>query len=320
MEADFPGEADMTSLAAPAGERNVERHPATPPMRSAADCREWIEANFPLLRHLVRLVCRTGGVRPCEEADFMGAVFVKLVDRDYAVLRQFDGRSSIRTFLYTVMRRHLLDWRDAKWGKWRPSARARQMGDAAVHLERLTLRDGFPVCDAVRILATQPQWGLSSSDLRGLHAQLPRRAAHRPQEVPLDPDVRSAPDRADADVERRDLRCEARKAGADLTAVLAALNDDDRRLLRMRFQDDMSVADIALAIGCDPKRLYRRFGAVLRRLRARLEAHNLTRSNVRPLLGHPEVTLTALISRGAVEPPGSRPPHRSPARACVPTP
>ena len=35
------------------------------------------------------------------------------------------------------------DWRNARWGKWRPSAEARRQGALATHLERLMRRDGL---------------------------------------------------------------------------------------------------------------------------------------------------------------------------------
>lgn len=288
------------------GRSQVRDHP----MRSAAECRAWVEAHFTLLHHIIKAVCRAGHVSQCDEADFMGVVLLKLVDRDYAVLRQFDGRSTLKTFLHKVVKRQLLDWRDAQWGKWRPSAGARTRGDVAVQLERLTLRDGLPVADAIGILAARP-WGLSSGDLRHLHAQLPRPRAHRTRQVPLTQDIRAASDRADATVERQHLESGARLISIELSSALASLQGDDRRLLRMRFQDGMSIRDIASEIGVDPKRLYRRFSALLGGLRARLERRHLTKVRVRPLLGHSEVTLAPLMSQGsptsADPPPSSGP-------------
>src|SRR5262249_53805796 len=114
--------------------------------------------------------------------------------------------------------------------------------------------------------------------------------------TPLHPDVQTAPDRADADVERGERRTIANKLSKALAVALASLQADDRRLLWMRFREDMSVNEIASALGADPARLYRRIAAVARQLRRRLDDRDLSISVVRPLLGHPEVSLAAAFA------------------------
>ena len=49
----------------------------------------------------------------------------------------FEGRSQLRTYLITVVQRHFLDDRNARWGKWRPSSIARRIGPIAVLLDLL---------------------------------------------------------------------------------------------------------------------------------------------------------------------------------------
>ena len=69
---------------------------------------------------------------------------LKLIDDDYQILRGFRERSSLRTYLSTVVERLFLDYRIRQWGKWRPSAQARRAGALAVRLEALLHRDGVP--------------------------------------------------------------------------------------------------------------------------------------------------------------------------------
>lgn len=282
------------------------------PMRSPGECRAWVEANVPMLRRVVRTVCRNGRLSVEDAPDFTGTVMLKLVDRDYAVLRQFDGRSTLTSYLYKVISRQLLDWRNAQWGKWRPSAEARRQGDLAVQLERLTVRDRLPMTEALGQLAARPWTGPTGPDMRtfdGLEAA----SLHRPRrlrEIGIQSTKRHdlpAPDRTDACVERWDLRADAQRVSAALRAALISLDPDERRLLCMRFEHGMSIRAIADEIGVERKWLYRRFATTLRRIRARLRDHQLSRRTVRPLIGHPEVMLAPLLSSSAF-------PRRAPRR------
>ena len=64
-------------------------------------------------------------------------------ERGYDIIDRFEGRSSLRTYLTVVISRMLLDWRNSKYGKWRPSKAALSLGEHAVDLERLMSRDGY---------------------------------------------------------------------------------------------------------------------------------------------------------------------------------
>ena len=72
--------------------------------------------------------CRVHRLAPDAASEFRSWATVRLLDHDQAVLRKFQGRSSLRTFLITVVQRLFLDWRNAEWGKWRPTADARRLG------------------------------------------------------------------------------------------------------------------------------------------------------------------------------------------------
>ena len=68
------------------------------------------------------------------------------------MLRRFEGRSSLTTYITVVVQRLFLDRRNRLWGKWRPSAEARRLGPTAVLLERLVSRDGWSAEQALETL------------------------------------------------------------------------------------------------------------------------------------------------------------------------
>ena len=63
-----------------------------------------------------------------EWEDFHSWVWVRLAETDYRILRKFENRGSLRKFLGVTFHRLLLDFRNGKWGKWRPSSLARSLG------------------------------------------------------------------------------------------------------------------------------------------------------------------------------------------------
>ncbi len=57
-----------------------------------------------LIEEIVSFCCRRSRFSREEAEDFGGHVKVKLIENDYAVIREFRGRSSPKTYLTTVIR------------------------------------------------------------------------------------------------------------------------------------------------------------------------------------------------------------------------
>ncbi|MEO6239519.1 MAG: hypothetical protein ABIQ52_21185 [Vicinamibacterales bacterium] len=106
-------------------------------------CPDLSAATDVLVRAIVCATARRSRLTESDREDFESFVWTRLIARNFHVLRSFGQRSSLRTYLTIVVRRMLLDYRDAKWGKWRPSADARRRGASAVAFERLVNRDGL---------------------------------------------------------------------------------------------------------------------------------------------------------------------------------
>ena len=109
-----------------------------------------------LLGEVIRGVIRRGRLSPADAEDFSQGVHLKFLETGYEAFARFDGRSTLRTYLTTVVWRLLLDWRNAAYGKWRPSAAARRLGVEAVRLDRLINRDGLTVEEAIQVASRAP--------------------------------------------------------------------------------------------------------------------------------------------------------------------
>ena len=114
---------------------------------------------------------------PGDHQDFAQSVHLKLVQGNYGVFAKFRGDSSLRTYLSVVVSRALLDWRNARYGKWRPSAAAARLGPEAVALERSMSRDGRTLDEAIEIVHQSS--GQECERLRALIEQLPNRITRR---------------------------------------------------------------------------------------------------------------------------------------------
>ena len=128
-----------------------------------------------VIDNVVRYVCRRYRLPTADAEDFAGTVRLKLIESDYAVLRKFQHRSSLRTFLVAVVHRMYADYRNHTWGKWRPSAEAKRMGALAVQLERLVTRDGLTFDQAAETLRTNHHVDSSRADLEEIWRRLPNR-------------------------------------------------------------------------------------------------------------------------------------------------
>lgn len=285
--------------------------PATPPSSSTPEsCEALLLANLHVIEGVVRFVCQRHRLNPTEAEDFASEVKLRLVDNDYDVLRRFQHRSSLRTYLTVVIQRMFLDYRNRLWGKWRPSAEALRLGDVAIRLERLISREGYDFEHACEILRINEGVTLGRSELAEIAARLPLRT--RPtlvgeellDTVPLKDDL------PDADLDSSGVRAMGARIRLALAPAVNALADQDRLILRLRFQDGLAIADIARALNLEQKPLYRRLESLFRTLRSALEAAGIDQEVAIDVVNRKDVDISlALLGDNPVAAPaGVRPP------------
>lgn len=242
--------------------------------RAVKDPRGFFERNLELIDSISINVCRRYGCREADMEDFVSAVHVKLLENDCACLRQFKGRSSVPTFLSFVITNLFRDRRNREWGKWRASTVAKRLGREAMLLERLTTRDGRTLDEAVEILVTNHGVGMRSQELWALWHQLPEKT--RRWHVPLE-EIEELP--VEGGTTSRVRRAETEQAGQKVAAILReafeTLPEEDRLLLRLFFEDGLSVAKIARSLGMNQRRLYYRRDISLKLLRYELEKRGI---------------------------------------------
>ncbi|HEU4889108.1 MAG TPA: sigma-70 family RNA polymerase sigma factor [Thermoanaerobaculia bacterium] len=252
--------------------------------------------NLRTIERIAAFVARRHHLEASEADEFVQEVRVRLLDDDYAVIRKFEGRSSFSTYLTTVIGRLFTQWRVEQWGKWRPSAEAKRLGDKAITLERLLSRDGFTISEAVRVLTTGSS-PYTIGELEAIYLRLPARTP-RPIVVAEDkvPDVVAVEADAYERMEAGDRARTLQQAMRKIDDLIQDMDAEDRLILQMRFWDARRVPDIARALNLDQKKLYKRLDRLFLLLRRELESAGLSQSDVASLMvaGDEEIHLHVL--------------------------
>jgi RNA polymerase sigma factor (sigma-70 family) len=258
---------------------------------SVAEAEALFLSELDLIERVIAFVCARYHLAGAEAEDFDSDVKLKLVQNDYAIIRQFEGRSTFRTFLTTVIQRIFLDRRISAWGKWRPSADARRIGPSAVLLDQLLNRDGYTLNEARELLATKYRMTVPSADFEQLAARVAIRPRRRfDSDDGLDEIPATGSDAGDLVIEHR-REALAERVSAILRRVMSTLDPESQLILVLRFEDGRSVADIAATMHLDQKGLYRRVDRLLRQLRGALETDGVDASAIVEMLESPAVSI-----------------------------
>ncbi len=274
-------------------------------LESNFDVEQYFLAHLRQIEQIIAFVCRRNHVDAQDAEEFKADTLVKLIDGNYAILRKFEGRSQFTTYLTTVIRRLFYQYRVQLWGKWRPSAEAKRLGDKAIVFERLLTRDGYSFTAAVALLTSPPDSVFTVRELELIYLRLPPRMPRPVLVSDADaPDV--AADGVDAanGIMSAERECTARRAAAALDESIAGLDAEDQIILRMRFANSMRVPDIARIFSLDMKKLYKRIDKLLIRLKMALEKAGIARADIDDLLLHGDQDITLRLVREEKPPRG----------------
>jgi len=254
-------------------------------MPNRQDLEALLRENLPRIERILALLCRRRGMTGDDAEDFASWAKMRLIENDYAILGKFRGEGSLGTYLTLVIATLLREYRGKEWGRWRPSAAALLLGPVGVRLEALVYRDGFTRAQAAEVLRTVDGDTLSDREVAAMLARIPPRRPPVPPELDLEA-LAAVPayDHADDLVIEGEMDRERRRIEEALLQSLECLPDEDRWIVRLRFWQAMSVADVGRALSLPQKPLYRRLERAFWRLRKHLEERSVTRERVGEML------------------------------------
>lgn len=252
-----------------------------------------------LINQIVRTTGRRRHLSAPEREDFASFVKLRLIEDDYAILRKFQNRSTLWTYLAMVVERLSLDFCAEKWGRWRPSAMAERLGPIAVNLERLVTRDNHTLEEATEILRTNHDVSLTYAELRTMWDQLPTRT----RTVAVGEEAAamvSSNESSEVRIEDSDRQKHIERLQSALQTAFEQIAPQDRVLIALRFDQDLSMVEISQLIGSSVPTLHRRLDRSVKQLRAALSQAGFDPREVSRLIGHPTIALPPLL-RAEVE-------------------
>jgi RNA polymerase sigma factor (sigma-70 family) len=271
------------------------------------DYQKLLLEHLALVDRLIGHVARRHHFSSAHTEEFASLVRFKLIDQDFAILRKFQGRSNLSTYLTAVIEHIYLDFCVAKWGKWRPSAAARRLGPLAMLLEQLVSRDHLTFDEAVTTLEINHGCTATRDELRAMLVQLPTRTASR---LAAEKRYAIAAARAgarDPALDREEDAEIVERIEAVLARALAGLPARDQLLLKLRFQEGLTAAAVARFLHAEEKPVQRQLRHTMRLLHHRLREEGIAAEDIGRIVGHPALTLGQLLAempRSVGEPDG----------------
>lgn len=236
--------------------------------------------NLSTVERLARSIALRHRLPPDALEDFAGTVRLKLIENEYRILREFEGRSSLNTYLTIVISRLFLDYRDGLWRRWRPSARAVALGPEAVLVEQLTVRDGHTIGEATQIMRESHQLTRSESELRELWSSLPV----RPRVMRVAEELADTIAESDLTLIERTVAAEERAlVGRALQQALAGLPAVERILLKLHFSRGVPLVQVATMLQLSRATIHRRLNRAIAACRAALTASGVDGARVQGL-------------------------------------
>jgi RNA polymerase sigma factor (sigma-70 family) len=242
--------------------------------------------NLCLIDKAIGYVCHRNRVDRDDQEEFGSYVKLKLIESNYAIICKFEGRCAFPTYITTVIQRLFFQYRVQMWGKWRPSAQARRLGDKGITLERLLTRDGYTYGEAVAVLTGGRDAPFTAQEIESIYLRLPVRQPRPVLVAAMDAAEKvPAAEQAMFSGERAVI---AQHTVAAVDAAIATMEAEDQLILHMRFWNARTIPQIARALKIDGKKLYKRIAKLLAKLKLTLEGAGVGAADARELLEHPD--------------------------------
>ncbi|MEO6193666.1 MAG: sigma-70 family RNA polymerase sigma factor [Thermoanaerobaculia bacterium] len=238
-----------------------------------------VEALPPILRGLGR----EKRLSPEDLEDLQSQIHLKLLEEDYRVLRRWDSRSSLKTYLVTVVYNMWNDRVRGEKGTVRVSAAAKRLGPAAKELERL-IGLGLKLDEAYQVI--KPRFpGLSRGEAEEIAAQINPRRGRQKERIDVAAGLPDPEPRPDRRLELQKKFAEKLKALALMRGILSELPEQDRILLLAAHAEGVKFSRIAGSLGIVQRLLYRRNERLLNKLKTSLEEAGIRWEDLSEVLG-----------------------------------
>lgn len=218
-------------------------------------------------------------------ADCYVAICEQLAHSKFHRLLKFhpDGRASFTTWLWVVARNLCFDWHRKRNGRFRPFRSIQRLSQLELEIYMCRFERGLSAEQTLeQLLLTAP--GLDFAQLARLEKHVEsslssrqrwflsmrqHRAESRASIVLAEADIDQIPDHRS---DQEDLLSKQQEQ-MQIRKCVAALPTFERLLVQLRFEEDLSLSEIANLTGLgDAQRVHRRISSALKKIRAALQS------------------------------------------------
>ncbi|MGK5092477.1 sigma-70 family RNA polymerase sigma factor [Deltaproteobacteria bacterium TL4] len=244
----------------------------------------FLERHFNDIEKVIKNIASRHHMNQEEVEEFTSEVHVKLVENDYAIIRSFNGKSAFKTYLFTIFGRFFVDFLRSRKGRWRPSRESLKIGPVAVKLEELVYKERHSYEEAYRILIINYQFQINIADFQKLVSTLKRTPPIRGEEQ-----ASVAVSVDDADPEFVFTHSQFQSKMEKLYHLMGIMvqdieKEEERFILKMRFESGYSITQIALLLGKNRSHINFLLNALLKRFRTEILSSGITLEDAKEVL------------------------------------
>lgn len=227
-----------------------------------------------------------------EALELSNLVLNKLEANEYKILKQFQGKSKLTTYLTAIISRQAVDMLRQKHGRNRQKERAGALGPLGDKVYKIVFQQGLslvevqkdflrrrlpvPTDEAIQEVIDNIQGPVKiPADTPDIKTGFLKPADNPGGNVVEIPDHASNPEQTMLDQTRN------QSVNLSLAELLDKLSGEDRMILRMRFgfgehEKQAKIPEIAAALHISPKTVYKRITTILGTCRKHLELKGVT--------------------------------------------
>lgn len=236
--------------------------------------------------YAVRFKVKEGGYRPDtivvenEALELFNRVIDLLKRDDYKVLRQFKGRSTLKTYLNMIIANQMVEMIRKKRGRDRSKERAKKLGPIGLQLYQKVMKEKKSLEEAYGEMKAEAGFSLSLSECEDMLREIRGKKRRGKNELAI-ADVMHNPESLLLEADAQE------KVSIIIKRLMSQLNGKDRLILRMRFPADedtepLSIDEIARMLNFNKKAVYMRISRALEKSRKILEQSGINFNDLFP--------------------------------------
>lgn len=223
---------------------------------------EWLRR----ISEAVRSVARRRRLTPEQRDDLLSFAVCRLLERGVDWKDVCGVAARPEAYLRRMVERLWIDLTNRRWGRWRPTSRARRLGATGVELDRLIRREGLDLDDAISLALERSSRGRTRDTLYRLASEL----RPRPRAVPIAGVALTGRDRPDSRLRLKEDSRSLRRALRVLEEEMQQLDDLSRKVLSGRYLEQLTAGSVGRELDLDDRSVYRIAYRALKTLRRRL--------------------------------------------------